>query len=228
MARTKQTARKSTGGKAPRKQLATKAARKSAPATGGVKKPHRYNLKITRPTRTMFNRLDRPEICTRLSSSGIKLELQAAWSILANVRSLRSIYKFIHTLSSVPKLCPISCKWLLSLQVQARNRCPSWDSQVPKVNWVAYPQAAIPKAGAWDCTGLQDRSEVSVQCCPGSSGGCWGLPCRPLWGYQLGSNPCQEGDYHAQGHPIGSSHSWWKSLESLILSKTPGDFNHHQ
>ena len=41
MARTKQTARKSTGGKAPRKQLATKAARKSAPATGGVKKPHR-------------------------------------------------------------------------------------------------------------------------------------------------------------------------------------------
>ena len=42
MARTKQTARKSTGGKAPRKQLAPKAARKSAPATGGVKKPHRY------------------------------------------------------------------------------------------------------------------------------------------------------------------------------------------
>ena len=42
MARTKQTARKSTGGKAPRKQLATKAARKSAPAHGGVKKPHRY------------------------------------------------------------------------------------------------------------------------------------------------------------------------------------------
>jgi histone H3 len=42
MARTKQTARKSTGGKAPRKALATKAARKSAPALGGVKKPHRY------------------------------------------------------------------------------------------------------------------------------------------------------------------------------------------
>ena len=42
MARTKQTARVSTGGKAPRKQLATKAARKSAPAPAGVKKPHRY------------------------------------------------------------------------------------------------------------------------------------------------------------------------------------------
>ena len=42
MARTKQTARKSTGGKAPRKQVAAQAARKSAPSTGGVKKPHRY------------------------------------------------------------------------------------------------------------------------------------------------------------------------------------------
>ncbi|KAI0917959.1 histone H3 [Taiwanofungus camphoratus] len=45
MARTKQTARKSTGGKAPRKQLAAKSAvgRKTATgATGGVKKPHRF------------------------------------------------------------------------------------------------------------------------------------------------------------------------------------------
>jgi histone H3 len=41
MARTKQTARKSTGGKAPRKTHATKAARKNAPA-GGIKKPHRF------------------------------------------------------------------------------------------------------------------------------------------------------------------------------------------
>lgn len=42
MARRKQTARKSTGGKAPHKHLATKVARKSSPATGGIKKPHRY------------------------------------------------------------------------------------------------------------------------------------------------------------------------------------------
>ena len=43
MARTKQTACKSTGGKAPRKQLATKAVQKSAPDTGGIKKPHCYH-----------------------------------------------------------------------------------------------------------------------------------------------------------------------------------------
>ncbi|CAM0879203.1 unnamed protein product [Alopecurus aequalis] len=42
MARTKQTTGKSTGEKTPRKQLATKAARKSAPTTGGLKKHHRY------------------------------------------------------------------------------------------------------------------------------------------------------------------------------------------
>ena len=45
MARTKQTARKNTSQsqKAPRKQIiVSKAARKSAPAIAGVKKPHRY------------------------------------------------------------------------------------------------------------------------------------------------------------------------------------------
>ena len=44
MARTKQTARKQAtpAGKAPRKQVSNKAARKSAPIQGGVKKPHRY------------------------------------------------------------------------------------------------------------------------------------------------------------------------------------------
>ena len=42
MARTKQTARKRTGGKAPRKHLATKVARKSLPTACSVKKPRRY------------------------------------------------------------------------------------------------------------------------------------------------------------------------------------------
>ena len=45
MAQCKQTAQKSTGGKAPCVQLSTKAARaarRNAPLVGGVKKPHRY------------------------------------------------------------------------------------------------------------------------------------------------------------------------------------------
>ena len=39
MARTKQTVRKSTGGKAPRKQLAAKAQRKTAQLKGGIYYP---------------------------------------------------------------------------------------------------------------------------------------------------------------------------------------------
>ena len=46
MARTKQTARKSTGGKAPRKQLATKAARKSAPANRWSQEASQVRLNI--------------------------------------------------------------------------------------------------------------------------------------------------------------------------------------
>lgn len=45
MARTKQHAKKSTGGKAPRKQLATMAARQTAPGLQN-RKPRRYMLYI--------------------------------------------------------------------------------------------------------------------------------------------------------------------------------------
>ena len=63
MARTKQTARKSTGGKAPRKQLATKACRKSQPSprVGGVKKRHRY-----RPGTVALNEIRRYQKSTEL------------------------------------------------------------------------------------------------------------------------------------------------------------------
>merc|ERR1712070_701359 len=42
MARTKHTARKNTGGKAPRKHIAHKQSKGKAPATGGVKRAHRF------------------------------------------------------------------------------------------------------------------------------------------------------------------------------------------
>ena len=71
MARTKQTARKSTGGKAPRKQLATKAARKSAPATGGVKKPHRY-----RPGTVALREIRRYQKSTELLIRKVKFYLK--------------------------------------------------------------------------------------------------------------------------------------------------------
>ena len=42
MVRTKQTARKSTGGKAPQKQLTRLSSRNKTPLYGGIKMPHRY------------------------------------------------------------------------------------------------------------------------------------------------------------------------------------------
>ena len=42
MARTKQTARKSVGGKAPKSRVVSASHRKTAASAGGVKKPHRF------------------------------------------------------------------------------------------------------------------------------------------------------------------------------------------
>ena len=104
MARTKQTARKSTGGKAPRKQLATKAARKSAPATGGVKKPHRY-----RPGTVALREIRRYQKSTDCSSA----------SYLSNVWSVRS-----------PKTSRLTCvsRALLSLLSKKHPKLTSSDS----------------------------------------------------------------------------------------------------
>ncbi|XP_034029576.1 histone H3.3-like [Thalassophryne amazonica] len=58
MARTKQTACKSTGGKAQTKQRTTKATRKSALATVGVKKPQCY-----RPSTVALREIQRSSSC---------------------------------------------------------------------------------------------------------------------------------------------------------------------
>ena len=103
MARTKQTARKATGGKAPRKQLATKAARKSAPARGGVKKPHRYRpgtvaLQEIRRYQKSSDLLIRKLPFQRLvreiagSSSEVVAEVRPTWQ--------RSAQKFDHILKT--------------------------------------------------------------------------------------------------------------------------------
>lgn len=90
MARTKQTARKSTGGKAPHKSLAAVAARRSVPACGGVKKPHRFRpgtvalreiRKYQKSTELLirklpFQRLVR-EVVQDVQSAGIQFRLQS-------------------------------------------------------------------------------------------------------------------------------------------------------
>ncbi|XP_037832963.1 histone H3, embryonic-like, partial [Kryptolebias marmoratus] len=61
MARTKQSAHLSTGGKASRKQLTTKASRRNTPATSRVKKPHLY-----RPWTVVLREIHRYQKSTKL------------------------------------------------------------------------------------------------------------------------------------------------------------------
>ncbi|XP_009594777.1 histone H3.2-like [Nicotiana tabacum] len=71
MARTKQIARKSTKGKSQRKQLARKAVRESAPATEGVKKPHRF-----RPGTVALREICKYQKLTELSNVWFERELK--------------------------------------------------------------------------------------------------------------------------------------------------------
>merc|ERR1712146_149484 len=77
MARTKTTARKShVGVKRPRKELVSKTSRKSAPAMGGIKKPHRFrpgtvairNQKIPKKHRSFDQKASIPKTCQGFGS----------------------------------------------------------------------------------------------------------------------------------------------------------------
>ena len=84
MVRVKQTARKSMGGKVPRKFLSSLAARKSSPATSGVKKPHRY-----RPGTVALRDIRRYQKSTQLLISKMhfqRLVREIAQNIRQNLR----------------------------------------------------------------------------------------------------------------------------------------------
>merc|ERR1711875_159628 len=127
-------ARKSTGGKAPRKQLATKAARKSAPATGGVKKPHRY-----RPGTVALREIRRYQKSTELLLR--KLPFQRL------VREIAQDFKTDLRFQSRDLLsyCYASCRsnvWFvksrkISRQIFGSNLAQSWRSKkLPRLTWL--------------------------------------------------------------------------------------------
>jgi histone H3 len=97
-----QTARKSTGGKAPRKQLAAKAARKSAPSTGGVKKPHRFAL--GGKSKQRLNSAQVPPGNRRPSRDPSLPEVDRAAHPQAPVRSLHLRSTSTHALPSFQRL----------------------------------------------------------------------------------------------------------------------------
>ena len=100
MARTKQTARKSTGGKAPRKQLATKMARKSVVLSGGVKKPHRYRpgtvalreiRKYQKSTDLLVRKLPFQRLCREVSQD-FKVDLRFQGSAVLALQEASEAY----------------------------------------------------------------------------------------------------------------------------------------
>ena len=101
MARTKQTARKSTGGKAPmNRHLATKAARHSQPRTGGIKKPHRYRpgtvalrdiRRYQKSTKLLINKLPFQRLVREIAQD-VKLDLRFQASAVEALQEASEAY----------------------------------------------------------------------------------------------------------------------------------------
>ncbi|KAG5632021.1 hypothetical protein H5410_003738 [Solanum commersonii] len=111
-----QTTRKSTGGKAPRKHLATKAARKSAPATGGVKKPHRFRpgtvalteiRKYQKSTELLIRKLPFQRLVREIAQD-IKTDLRFQSSAVAALQEAAEAY--LVSLFKDTNLCAIHAK----------------------------------------------------------------------------------------------------------------------
>ncbi|XP_049389555.1 histone H3.2-like [Solanum stenotomum] len=129
MARTKQTAHQSTGGKAPRKQLATKAARKSAPATGGVKKPHRFRpgtvalreiRKYQKSTELLIRKLPFQRLVREIAQD-FKTDLRFQSSVVAALQEAAEAYLVVGLFEDT-NLCAIHAKRVTIMQLARRIR----------------------------------------------------------------------------------------------------------
>ncbi|GAC74844.1 histones H3 and H4 [Moesziomyces antarcticus T-34] len=147
MARTKQTARKSTGGKAPRKQLATKAARKSAPAAGGVKKPHRYKpgtvalreiRRYQKSTELLIRKLPFQRLVREIAQD-FKTDLRFQSSAIGALQEAAEVRLIPHAHDSTPnRLADVPLLLLLSLLFRPTScrcsRTPTWLLSTPSVS----------------------------------------------------------------------------------------------
>ena len=119
MARTKQTARKniSQTSKAPRKEVkVSKAARKTAPALGGVKKPHRYRpgtvalreiRKYQKSTELLIRKLPFQKLVREIASS-FKSDLRFQSSAILALQEASESY--LVSLFEDTNLCAIHAK----------------------------------------------------------------------------------------------------------------------
>jgi histone H3 len=139
MARTKQTARVSTGGKAPRKALALKAARKaqhkSTPGNGGAKKPHRYRpgtvalreiRKYQKSTELLLRKLPFQRLVREIAQdfkSDIRFQSQALMAIQ------EACENYLVLLFEDTNLCAIHAKrvTIFPKDIQLARRIRGWD-----------------------------------------------------------------------------------------------------
>lgn len=116
MARTKQTARKNMGGKAPRRALATNAARKSFPSTGVHKKPHRYRpgtvalREIRRYQKSTELLLRKAPFCRLVREVALKFRSNLKFQSLAIAALQEAAEAYLVRLFEDTNLCAIHAK----------------------------------------------------------------------------------------------------------------------
>ena len=115
-ARTKQVTPRKTGGRTPRKALSTKAPRKSAPASGGVKKPHRYRpgtvalreiRRYQKSTELLLRKLPFQRLCREIAQD-FKSDLRFQSSAIAALQEASEAY--LVGLFEDTNLCAIHAK----------------------------------------------------------------------------------------------------------------------
>jgi histone H3 len=116
MARTKQHARKSTGGKAPRKQVATAAGRKISAGSGGIKKPHRFRpgtvalreiRQYQKSTELLIRKLPFSRLCREI---GVDFKTDLRFQAAAIAALQESVEAYIIGVFEDSNLCAIHAK----------------------------------------------------------------------------------------------------------------------
>lgn len=201
MARTKQSARKSVGGKAPKQQLGTtKSARKSAPATGGVKKPQRY-----RPGTVALREIRKYQKSTdllirKLPFQRLVREIAADFKVCVRVRA-RACPLCISCADSLP-LLSLDARLLRSLRSQNDLRFQSTAILALQEASEAY------LVSLFEDTNLcvrETRGQPST-CPPGLLTHASSVSCTVSGVMVDAGHPRQAHHHHAQGHSARPPH----------------------
>lgn len=163
MARTKQTARKSTGGKAPRKQLATKVC---------------LNAFGFCPVCSLFRFLNKIFVvnCFRLLAN--QPRLLEGWRSPTDTAPELLLFGKLSTFLWVSSQA--SWQWILGFVGANCGVCIVYmmqrNPQVPEEYRASDQEAPIPEAGPWDCSGFQDWPAFPEPRGAGIAGGGGGVP----------------------------------------------------